>query len=317
MNRDILQVRRFAGSGFGVRGLVQVQRLFRSSTQNVLAFFTMAQPLSFVQSAKYDLIALATYAPRPLVRRLLGRSYHRTPEAVKKEYTTVRADYLARFRAKPPPLDDYLLFEAEVGPNDQWVHLLNGRLVYGSTREASEHGQTQIIAAIAAYHPTSVLEVGCGAGHNLLAIKRALPKARCVGLELTRPSVELARAASAQYGLPIEVYEGDATQSWPAEIGDAIDVCFSVHALEQIPDARGVFDRMYSTARQAVVLFEPLVECWPMTPRLLAARIRARHLDRLHGLYPYLQRQSYHLSSPELMPQGHPLNPGVILHVTK
>ena len=57
--------------------------------------------------------ALATYIPRPLVRRLAGRTYRRTPEAVIAEYEGARGEYLRAFDACPPPLDDYLLFEAD------------------------------------------------------------------------------------------------------------------------------------------------------------------------------------------------------------
>jgi SAM-dependent methyltransferase len=166
------------------------------------------------------------------------------------------------------------------------------------------------------YSPASVIEFGCGSGRNLLAIKRARPDVRCVGLELSTASVELARSASRHYGLPIEVHVADVTRPVPAI--ERATVCYSVHALEQIPAARFAFEQMYALATDAVVLFEPITECFGWSPRAIAARVRARHLDRLRGLYPYLRANGYHLSGGKPLPDAaEPLNPTVELHVLK
>lgn len=221
------------------------------------------RPLSALESLAFTARSLATYVPRPLLRRLAGRSYRRTPEAVIAEYEDVRRRYLRQFQATPPSLEEYLLFEADQRPSDVLVHCLDNRLVVGSFREASHRGLSRVLAAIAAYHPASVMEFGCGAGHNLLAIKHAMPEVRCIGLELTAPSVELGRAASSHYGLPVEFHQADVTKALPCPpCPESVDVCFSVHALEQIPDARGAFEQMRRFAGMAVVLFEPIPELW-------------------------------------------------------
>jgi trans-aconitate methyltransferase len=276
---------------------------------------TMPRPLSGLEAAAFTTRALATYLPRPILRRLSGRSYRRTPETVIAEYHGVRAKYLQSFQASPPPLEEYLLFEADQRPSDTLVHHLDNRLVIGTFEEASRRGLARIVDAIAAYQPSSVMEFGCGAGHNLLAIKQALPTARCIGLELTAPSVELGRAASAHYDLPVEFYCTDITK--PSPVSEPIDICFSVHALEQIPDARAAFDQMYRLATKAVVLFEPIPELWNSSLLTLASRVRARHLDRLHNLYPYLRSKGYEMSAPAVFPQGTSLNRTVELHVLK
>jgi hypothetical protein len=131
---------------------------------------------------------------------------------------------------------------------------------------------------------------------------------------LTQSSVELGRLASKHYNLPAEFHRADITQ--PLPVSEPVDVCFSVHALEQIPDARGAFEQMSQLARMAVVLFEPIPELWGASLLARTGRIRARHLDRLRGLYPYLQSRGYRMTDPMVLPQGHPLNRTVELHVT-
>jgi SAM-dependent methyltransferase len=116
------------------------------------------------------------------------------------------------------------------------------------------------------YSPASVIEFECGTGRNLLAIKRAYPDVRCVGVELSPASVERARSASRHYGLPIEVHVVDVTRPVPAIVPAA--VCYSVHALEQIPAAMFAFEQMDALATDYRMLG------W--SRRAIAARVRAR-----------------------------------------
>jgi SAM-dependent methyltransferase len=272
--------------------------------------------LGALGSAWYDLRALGRYLPRPLARRLLGRRYARTPQAVLDEYDEVRRRYHDEFLAAPPPLDVYLVSDAELRVVDRAIHQLDGKLVYGYLSASEQRIRRRLVEAVAMYSPASVIEFGCGSGRNLLAIKRARPDVRCVGLELSPASVELARSASRHYGLPIEVHVADVTRPVPAI--ERATVCYSVHALEQIPAARFAFEQMYALATDAVVLFEPITECFGWSPRAIAARVRARHLDRLRGLYPYLRANGYHLSGGKPLPDAaEPLNPTVELHVLK
>jgi SAM-dependent methyltransferase len=272
--------------------------------------------LSALGAAWYDLRALGRYVPRPLARRILGRRYARTPQAVLDEYDEVRRQYHQSFLASPPPLDAYLVSDADLRAADRAVHQLDGKLVYGYQSASEQRVRNRLVEAIGAYRPVSVIEFGCGSGRNLLAIKRAYPDVRCVGLELSPASVELARAASRHYALPIEVQVADVTRPLPPL--EAATVCCSVHALEQIPAARYAFDQMYALATDAVVLFEPITECFGWSPRAIAARVRARHLDRLQGLYGYLQTRGYRLSGGRPLPDAaEPLNPTVELHVLK
>lgn len=55
-----------------------------------------------------------------------------------------------------------------------------------------------------------VLELGCGAGFNLLAMSESLPDARLVGVDLSRRQIEAGRAMAAQAGTAnVELFVGD------------------------------------------------------------------------------------------------------------
>jgi SAM-dependent methyltransferase len=66
-----------------------------------------------------------------------------------------------------------------------------------------------------------VLDVGCGAGHALLAFAERFPRCRCVGLEIEPVSAEMARA-----------------QAWARGLGERVQVC---QRWEDVPDP-GTFD---------------------------------------------------------------------------
>lgn len=64
--------------------------------------------------------------------------------------------------------------------------------IYDATRWAFLFGREAMVARAAAWRPQRVLEVGCGTGHNLARLARALPQAELVGIDLA-PAM-LARA---------------------------------------------------------------------------------------------------------------------------
>src|SRR4051812_4905588 len=65
-----------------------------------------------------------------------------------------------------------------------------------------------------------VLEVGCGAGGNLLAMAAATPGIRAVGVDLSRASVEAGRAAASAIPLTnVELHEADVRALTAAPLG--------------------------------------------------------------------------------------------------
>ena len=228
----------------------------------------------------FDIRSFVSYAPRPIARRLLHRSFNRTAETNIEEYDAARAAVLERMRSGWPAREDYFV-RGDSDPRQAGYFLDAGRLAFGNPFVVQRRLQQQLMGRIASFAPRSVMEFGCGSGRNLLAFKAAYPDVECVGLELTPSSVALARAAAEAYGLAISVHRADVTTDIPDV---RADVVFSVHTLENIPNAQAVFDLMRSRANRAVVLHEPIVEALGWGLRDATARIRAHHLDRLRGL---------------------------------
>ena len=93
---------------------------------------------------------------------------------------------------------------------------------------AWEHSHPDRIAANARMHGMQsapverchVLELGCGAGRNLVAIAYGLPHARCTGIELAARPVELGRELVAALGLSnVELQHRDLLDV-PADLGE-------------------------------------------------------------------------------------------------
>lgn len=75
----------------------------------------------------------------------------------------------------------------------------------------------------------SVLEIGCGAGHNLIAIAAAAPRSRCVGFDLSHGEIERGRAMASKAGIGnVTLSQGDIL-TWP-RTGEMFDyiVCHGV-----------------------------------------------------------------------------------------
>jgi SAM-dependent methyltransferase len=137
--------------------------------------------------------------------------------------------------------------------------------------------------------PTFV-EFGSGTGRNLLHLQRLFPASRCIGLELSPVSVELARSLAARFQLNVEFHACDVTQSVPLEAHSA-SLVFSCHALEQMPRLfPAVIARMCDTSSSVVLMLEPIPTLWPWNTRGIASRLRVRALDRLRGVMPALRR---------------------------
>ena len=104
--------------------------------------------------------------------------------------------------------------------------LLGDRILYPGT--AWEHSHPDRIAANARLLGLSpapvercrVLELGCGAGRNLVPMARGLPEARFVGIELAARPVELGRGLAAALGLSnVELRQRDILDI-PADLGE-------------------------------------------------------------------------------------------------
>ncbi len=84
----------------------------------------------------------------------------------------------------------------------------------------------------------SALDVGCGAGRVSMALARAFPQARCVGLDLDADSIALARSAAEEAGLGgrVEFLAASLSELDAGEGFDLITACDCVHDFAQPVD---------------------------------------------------------------------------------
>jgi len=87
----------------------------------------------------------------------------------------------------------------------------------------------------------TVLDIGCGAGMDLLvAARRVGPTGKAIGVDMTEAMIERARASAAALGLEhVEIRKGDAT-SLPVE-DSRIDVVISNGVLNLVPEKEAAF----------------------------------------------------------------------------
>jgi SAM-dependent methyltransferase len=81
--------------------------------------------------------------------------------------------------------------------------------------------------------PARVVDIGCGEGWSTLALARAYPRARVVGIDLDGPSIEAARRHAAEAGTDdgVEFRHGDA-----AALDEPADLALIVEAVHDMSD---------------------------------------------------------------------------------
>lgn len=101
--------------------------------------------------------------------------------------------------------------------------------------------------------PAAMLEVGCGDGAVLSAMRRYAPAARLVGAEISQTAAELAR------GRPeiAEVHTFKAGEPLPFA-DDAFPLVFATHVLEHVDDPRGSLRELARVSAGLVCVEVPL-----------------------------------------------------------
>ncbi len=128
----------------------------------------------------------------------------------------------------------------------------------------------------------AVLEVGCGAGHILVALPKCRRK---VGLDISERSLADARVRAAQHGQgDIEFGHFDANDPLPYKPGE-FDVIICAEVLEHVPEPRRVAENIHAVAAPGTrVVFTVPNE----RPKLLVKKaLRAVGLMRL--LFPGIE----------------------------
>ncbi len=114
------------------------------------------------------------------------------------------------------------------------------RHFYDATRKYYLLGRDQLIGALAPPLQGTVLEIGCGTGRNLLAVRRRYREARLYGLDISDEMLITARRNS--QGKDIIYAKADAAAFDPHELfGQArFDRIFISYALSMIPSWQAV-----------------------------------------------------------------------------
>lgn len=243
------------------------------------------------------------------VRKVL-RGVDRTPEKVRVNYDKYRqAREIADF-------DEYVYGDprlSEVILQDDIVQ----RAPVTCVRKAFLPRLREVIHGhIDGVSNPTIVEFGSGSGRNLLYLKKTFPNARMLGLELSPVSVDLSRRAASTFGLDVSFREADISSSIP-DLPSDVTVCFSVHALEQMPRIfRAPVGTMLSLAERAVIFFEPVGELYAKNLRGWVARMRLAQEDYLDGLYNHLVEIRAPILRAERMRLGaNPLNETVEIQV--
>jgi S-adenosylmethionine-diacylgycerolhomoserine-N-methlytransferase len=114
------------------------------------------------------------------------------------------------------------------------------RHFYDATRKYYLIGRDQLIEELAPPRQGTVLEIGCGTGRNLLAVRRRYEEARLFGLDISEEMLITARGNSA--GKHIVYAKADAAAFDPQDLfGQAgFDRIFISYALSMIPSWQAV-----------------------------------------------------------------------------
>ena len=244
-------------------------------------------------------VRTAARAARATLRRAIRRRPERHPDAVRTLYDSHRAGFTI------DDFDSYVFGDAHTPTHV----LVDDRIVWQPAAPVAHRFLTHLGDVIQAHTggTGTVVELGSGRGRNLLYLKRRFPGLRCVGLDISPVSTALARAAAERFGLAIEVANADVTQPLPPLPSD-IAVCYSVHALEQMPRIfPEAVQAMLGLRPRAVALFEPVAELYPQTLRGWVSRLYIRDHDYLNGLYRHLQAIGATITRAERL--GYATNP--------
>jgi S-adenosylmethionine-diacylgycerolhomoserine-N-methlytransferase len=116
------------------------------------------------------------------------------------------------------------------------------RHIYDLTRKFFLLGRDRLIANLALHRRSTLVEVGCGTGRNLIAIARRYPAARLYGLDASAAMLETAHAKvrAAGFADRIVLRQGLAEELSALAFGlEGFDHVVFSYSLSMIPDWRG------------------------------------------------------------------------------
>jgi SAM-dependent methyltransferase len=136
-----------------------------------------------------------------------------------------------------------------------------------------------------------ILDVGCGTGQMCLYLARA--DRIVVGLDVTRPSLMIAREAARRFGVEsVHFVEGDLRRP-PLRAG-AFDVVFSSGVLHHTRDPRGSFAQLVALARPGGHLIVGVYNAFARVPLRLRRAIARMTRYQVIPFDPVLRDRSIH-----------------------
>lgn len=165
--------------------------------------------------------------------------------------------------------------------------------IYDWTRWAFLFGRRAAVAAAEIRPDDTVLEVGCGTGHNFQYILKYLDRNRgsLTGLDFSTDMLERARRrATLQDWRHVEVVEGDATRM---ELGRRFDRILFIYSLTMIPDWREALRRSAAHLKPGgLVCIHDFggFEGWGPLGGLASGWLRVNHVDTRRDPFAELTR---------------------------
>jgi ubiquinone/menaquinone biosynthesis C-methylase UbiE len=187
--------------------------------------------------------AMLAELPRILVRKHRGAIHDLPPGLRRERYPPY---YLRNFHWQ----SDGWLSERSARLYDAGVEVL-----FGGTADVMRRSVLPpLLSALRGAPRPAILDVACGTGALLSQLARALPEAQLVGVDLSRPYVEHARARLARQGAEVDLVVDNAESlPWRDERFDAVTCVFLFHELPR--DARRhVAAEMFRVLRPGGVL---------------------------------------------------------------
>ena len=188
-------------------------------------------------------------------------------------------------------LDEYVFGS----PKDRDYILISDKTIYESIRVARMTILSILVDKIRQLglpSGTRIAEFGSGDGRNLLYLKTCFPTFEFKGYELSNESVKLSIAAANRFGIDVGFEQYDLTTVDYDESVELYDVCYTVHALEQLPVMHDIALRnILRRAKTNVLFLEPIHELYGRGLRDLLSRYRVIDLQRLSGFLRTIQAE--------------------------
>lgn len=118
--------------------------------------------------------------------------------------------------------------------------------------------RAQAVAAALADRPSDVLDVATGTADLAIALRRAAPAARVVGVDFSEAMLRVGRAKAAKLGVDVRLDVGDGTAlPYPDDTFDAVTIAYGLRNFADVDAGLREFARVLRPGGRLVVLEFP------------------------------------------------------------